>query len=205
MSPTNCWAAARASSNVTPLMSWVATTSPSSSSVDVSVPSTTSPVYDFGTAPGYRSSLVTRPSPTNSTPVAPGSSVPAWPTRFCPKIPRHLATTSWDVHPGALSTTTRPSTTVVGGRVRCYTVHRTAKSALDGQLGPDVGQDLGDGARIGEAGRRPVTTAAEADRDGGHVEVGDRAQRDARAVHALLEDARHIRLGRSPNDVDQAL
>ena len=49
-----------------------------------------------------RSSRVTRPSPTSSTPVASGSSVPAWPTRFWPKILRSFATTSCDVKPGRL-------------------------------------------------------------------------------------------------------
>src|SRR4051794_1580757 len=142
-------------------MSWVAVTSPSAWRAAVSVPSPTSPVYVFGSAPGKRSRRVTRPSPTNSTPVAPGSSVPACPTRFCPKIPRHLATTSCDVHPAALSTTTSPSITTP-----------TAVLALDvpeygrdpprerlgphRNLGPDVGQDLGDGSRIGEAGGCPV-------------------------------------------------
>ena len=51
-----------------------------------------------------------RPSPTSSTPVASGSRVPAWPTRRCPKMRRHRATTSCEVQPASLSTTTRPLT-----------------------------------------------------------------------------------------------
>src|SRR5271155_4565765 len=57
---------------------------------------------------------VNRPSPTSSTPVASGSRVPAWPTRRCEKIRRQRATTSWEVHPASLSTTTIP---VVSGAV----------------------------------------------------------------------------------------
>ena len=69
-------------------------------------------------------SRVARPRPTRSTPVASGSSVPACPTRRWPKIRRHRATTSWDVHPASLSTTTSPVTgsapagLIVGRRVR---------------------------------------------------------------------------------------
>ena len=42
--------------------------------------------------------------------MASGSSVPAWPTRRWPKIRRHRATTSWEVQPASLSTTTSPVT-----------------------------------------------------------------------------------------------
>jgi hypothetical protein len=55
-------------------------TSPDASSVEVSVPSTTSPVYRFVVFSTKRSSLVAMPTATTSTPVASGSSVPAWPT-----------------------------------------------------------------------------------------------------------------------------
>jgi len=46
--------------------------------------------------------------PRTSTPVAMGSSVPAWPTRRVPARRRIRATTSWDVHPAGLSTTRSP-------------------------------------------------------------------------------------------------
>src|SRR4051794_24997156 len=109
IAPVNVIAAARTSSIDTPLMSWVAVTLPAASSVDVSTPSTTSPVYVFGRSVRNRSKRVTRPTPTSNTPVASGSSVPEWPTFLVCNTPRNFATTSCDVQPAALSTTTRPS------------------------------------------------------------------------------------------------
>ena len=41
--------------------------------------------------------------------VAIGSKVPAWPILRSPRIPRHLATTSWLVQPPSLSTSKNPS------------------------------------------------------------------------------------------------
>src|ERR1700722_16948494 len=67
-------------------------------------------VYVLGSAVRNRMSRVARPSPTSSTPVASGSSVPAWPTRRWPKMRRQRATTSCEVQPASLSTTTRPVT-----------------------------------------------------------------------------------------------
>ena len=46
---------------------------------------------------------VARPMKMGSTPVAMGSSVPPWPTRFSWKTPRSLAHTSMEVHPSGLS------------------------------------------------------------------------------------------------------
>src|SRR3954470_2372860 len=43
------------------------------------------------------------------TPVASGSSVPECPTFLVCRMPRSLATTSWEGHPASLSTTTNPS------------------------------------------------------------------------------------------------
>src|SRR5690349_16861735 len=48
-----------------------------------------------------------------STPVAIGSSVPAWPTRRVRASRRIRATTSCDVRPPGLSTTTNPSTGIL--------------------------------------------------------------------------------------------
>src|SRR5512146_1070532 len=46
--------------------------------------------------------------PMTRTPVAIGSSVPAWPTRLVCARRRTRATTSWDVIPAGLSTMSRP-------------------------------------------------------------------------------------------------
>src|ERR1700716_3719039 len=52
---------------------------------------------------------VARPSRTGKTPEAMGSSVPAWPTRFCDANRRTLATTSCEVQPFGLSTFRMPA------------------------------------------------------------------------------------------------
>ena len=52
--------------------------------------------------------------PSTSTPVAIGSSVPAWPTRRVPPSRRTWATTSWLVQPAGLSTTSSPSAATAG-------------------------------------------------------------------------------------------
>src|SRR5450631_2221761 len=61
------------------------------------------------------SSLVARLMPSTRTPVAIGSSVPAWPTLRVPHRRRHRATTSWLVHPAGLSTMSSPSGVVIVG------------------------------------------------------------------------------------------
>ena len=109
MSPVSPAAAARTSSRSTAAMSHVPVTSPEASSVDVAVPSTTSPTYRLSSPDRNVSSRVARPTPSTSTPVASGSSVPEWPTLRVPSRPRALATTSCDVQPAGLSTTATPS------------------------------------------------------------------------------------------------
>ena len=64
--------------------------------------------YSFSVSARWPSSLVAFSTPRTSTPVAIGSSVPAWPTRRVPAMPRILATTSCEVKPDGLSTMTRP-------------------------------------------------------------------------------------------------
>src|SRR5215831_15781926 len=61
---------------------------------------------------------VARPSSTTSSPVAKGSSVPAWPARFAPVARRTTATTSCDVMPAGLSTSASPVTSVVRVSIR---------------------------------------------------------------------------------------
>ena len=78
------------------------------SKVVVSAPKTISPTYRLGRPVRYWRILVHFPTPSTSTPVASGSKVPECPTFLVPRIPRHLATTSWLVHPGGLSITNIP-------------------------------------------------------------------------------------------------
>ncbi len=83
-------------------------TSPSASSVTVATPSRTVASYDLSAAVTKDSRRVAWPMPTTSTPVAIGSRVPAWPTLRVPARRRMRATTSCDVQPAGLSTTTNP-------------------------------------------------------------------------------------------------
>src|SRR5438874_4020858 len=57
----------------------------------------------------YSAIRVALPRHTTSTPVAAGSSVPVWPTLGTPSSVRTRTTTSWDVHPAGLLTTSTPS------------------------------------------------------------------------------------------------
>ena len=56
----------------------------------------------------YCKSRVPLLKPSTKTPVAIGSRVPAWPTFRVFKALRAMATTSWLVMPGSLSTTKNP-------------------------------------------------------------------------------------------------
>src|SRR6186997_2330043 len=60
----------------------------------------------------YVSSRVALLMPTTRTPVAMGSSVPAWPTFRVPASRRIRPTTSWLVQPCGLSTITSPESTL---------------------------------------------------------------------------------------------
>src|SRR5450759_3431262 len=53
--------------------------------------------------------FVARPTSTSNSPVANGSSVPAWPVRMPPNERRTAATTSWEVSPAGLSIKRTPS------------------------------------------------------------------------------------------------
>ena len=66
------------------------------------------PAYSFSVSARWPSSRVAFSTPTTSTPVAIGSSVPACPTRRVPASRRTRATTSCEVRPAGLSTMSRP-------------------------------------------------------------------------------------------------
>jgi hypothetical protein len=69
---------------------------------------------------------VARPTPRTSNPVAIGSSVPACPTFRVPSDRRTTSTTSWEVIPDGLSTSTSPSG---AGVIDGYTVRGSAAMA----------------------------------------------------------------------------
>src|SRR5664279_1729037 len=70
-------------------------------------------VYVFSEPTRKVRSLVARLMPSTRTPVAIGSSVPAWPTVRVPHSRRQRATTAWLVHPDGLSTIRSPSGVVI--------------------------------------------------------------------------------------------
>ena len=80
-------------SRISPVVSWVLVTTPSFISAR----------YSFSDSLANSTARVARPMNTGSTPVAMGSRVPAWPTRFSWKIPRSLAHTSMEVQSRGLS------------------------------------------------------------------------------------------------------
>jgi hypothetical protein len=108
ISPVSAATADRSASSRTPEASTVDTTSPSASSVTVLCPSRMVARYSFVPPITYVSSLVAFSMPRMSTPVAIGSRVPPCPTRLVFAIRRIRDTTSCDVMPPGLSTTTSP-------------------------------------------------------------------------------------------------
>ena len=103
------------------------TTSPSASSVPSHCPSRIVAVYALSVRTRWCSNRVAAPTPSTSTPVAIGSSVPAWPTRRVRASRRIRATTSCDVSPAGLSTTTSPSAPAGRPRVAHRTTVGTAR------------------------------------------------------------------------------
>ena len=111
IAPVRAATPAAIAASVTPAGSAVPTTSPSASSVVVATPEPDRRRVGLRVEHEVAQQLVPRSTPKTSTPVAIGSSVPAWPTLRVRRIRRIRATTSWLVSPAGLSTITSPAST----------------------------------------------------------------------------------------------
>ena len=169
-------------------------TAPAASSVSVATPNAIVPRYAFVVSCRKRSSRVTRPSPTSSTPVASGIERAGVAD---PLLPEDLAQLRHDVvrrEAGRLVDDHQPVVHQRAGLARSQSAARM-RSTVVGD--PDV---------RGEAGGEAVAAAAVRRGDVADVGGADRAQAHLhRAVGLLLEHARDVGLGGAAHDVDEAL
>src|SRR5687767_778111 len=138
------------------------------------------PSYTLGAWMKKRVSRVALPRVRTRRPVASGSSVPVWPTRFWRRMRRTFCTASCDVIPGSLSTRSSP----------CCMVVPSAREG-SGELAGDL---LAQGAELtvgGEAGGVLVAAAAVVAGELLDVDVAAAAQRHLVAVTADLAEQRH--------------
>src|ERR1700733_8110893 len=152
--------------------------------------------YSFSVRVRWPSSRVAFSTPTTSTPVAMGSRVPACPTRRVPASRRIRATTSWEVMPPGLSTTTSP----LGAFPRAS--RATGLAAFRQQPAqPCDGVPGAAGQR--DAGRVTVAAAAQLGAGAAHVDLALRpGGRLPQPVVGLLEDDGYLRLVGAPHHVD---
>ncbi len=199
-SPMSAVIAERTSSSVD-VTGRSAVTSPSASSVVVSTPRRADPSYVFGRSPRNRSNRVARPTPRTSSPVAIGSSVPACPTFRVPSVRRTTSTTSCDVIPPGLSTSSSPSGSVTSRR-RAGRRHGRGRS----QRGDQPRDRAGGAVLRGVARRQPVPAAAEGGGDRGQVVLAPRARADLEpSVRPLLEHGRDVHVADRADEVDQVV
>ena len=102
MSPVKAGSAAATSAAVT-VTGDSASVWPEVSCVSVTRPSRSVATYSFSPLSAKETARVACPTNTGSTPVAMGSSVPAWPTFLVFRMPRSLAQTSMLVQSAGLS------------------------------------------------------------------------------------------------------
>src|SRR5947208_765435 len=124
-------------------------TRPPTSWVSVVSPKRTIATYSLSWSMRYGVSLVASPIRIGRTPVAAGSSVPAWPTRRTPSRRRRSATTSNDVTPEPLLTTSTPEppTLTLTSRVpRARARRRWPRGARPGRRLRPV--EVAEGARV---------------------------------------------------------
>src|SRR5438105_11288590 len=180
-SPTKSRSASRTRSSPRPSSGRVSTVRPAPSCVSVVTPKRTTASYSFSPSLTKLAIFVASPMQIGSTPVAVGSSVPVCPQRLTLKRPFTLRTTSKEVGPLGLLTTTTPDGSDMRERL-CHRVRDERPHLLR------VAVDC--------APRRVVmAAAAELPRDARHVHLPAGAEADmpaARAVGRLAEARRNL-------------
>src|SRR4029077_18177322 len=166
----------RLPSSSSPGGTWCSTTSPSGSPVDVRHERSISVRYRLSSPTRHGASLVVLPDNRRRSPVANGSSVPAWPVR-APVILRICATTAKDDGPLGLSTSATPA----GSSARGGTLREEALA--------DLLDDLLQGKVRGESGGLSMSPAPEDPRD--RRDVG---RVDARAGRPLVRGCVFVQL-----------
>src|SRR4051812_5710366 len=192
--PTNPASASRARSSVKPSSGRVSRTRPAASWVSVICPNRTVASYSFSPSAMNPATLVASPTQIGRTPVAVGSRVPVCPQRLTLNSPFSLRTTSNEVGPLGLLTTTTPDSSDMLERLfhfpsdeRPYLVSIAFDRAPCRVVVPAPAEPLRDPRDV------DVAPGAEADIP------------DPRAVLGLREARRHFHSVDRPRVVDEAV
>src|SRR5438105_9849367 len=170
--PTNPPRTSRVRSSRRPSTGRVSRTRPAPSCVSVIWPKRTVASYSFSPSAMNPATLVASPTQMGNTPVAVGSRVPVWPQRLTLKRPFTLRTTSNEVGPLGLLTTTTPEGSDMLERL-CHFLRDER---------PDVLRVAVDGA----SRRVAMSSAAEFLRDAGDVDVAAGAEADVPGMCPVL-------------------